>query len=73
MQGTLKGKEGTSVKGRQGRTHFDCQKWKKKAKMKSSGQVFLQTGGVLGRMKGTAVFSDGRRTQRCVQNSKTIF
>ena len=28
MQGTVKGKKGTSVKRRQGRTRFDCQKCK---------------------------------------------
>ena len=43
---------------------------KKKSKIKGSGRVCLQTGGVLGRMEGTAVFSEARRTQRCVQNSK---
>ena len=74
MQGTVKGKEGTSVKRREGRTLFDCQKWrKKKSKMKSSGRAFLQTGEVLGRMEGTARFSEARRTQRCVQDSKTNF
>ena len=46
---------------------------KKMSKMKSSGRAFLQTGVVLGRMEGTAVFSEARRTQRCVQSSKTIF
>ena len=72
MQGTVKGKEGTSVKRRQGRTRFDCQKWKKLENEKF-GRVFLQTGGVLGRKEGTAVFSEARRTQRCVRNSKTNF
>ena len=30
MHGSGKGKEGTDMKGRQGRTHFDCSKSKKK-------------------------------------------
>ena len=32
VQGTVKGKKGTSVKRRQGRTRFDCQKCKKKSR-----------------------------------------
>ena len=68
MQGTVKGKEGTSVKRRQGRTRFDCQKWKKNSKMKILGRVFLQTGGVLGRKEATAVFSEARRTHVSAAN-----
>ena len=41
--------------------------------VKSSGRVFLQTGGLLGRMEGTAVFGGATRTQRCGQNSKVNF
>ena len=37
VQGIVKGKEGTSVKGRQGRTRFDCQKWKKKVENEKFG------------------------------------
>ena len=40
MQGTVKGKEGTSVKRRQGRTRFDCQKWKKKVENEKFGTGF---------------------------------
>ena len=40
MQGTVKGKEGTSVKRRQGRTRFDCQKWKKKVENETFGTGF---------------------------------
>ena len=73
MQGTVRGNDGSSVKGREGRTHFDCQKWKKKPKMKISGHVFLETGGVLGRVEGTAVVSEARRIQPCVQKCKNKF
>ena len=62
-----------TVPGCQGATRFDCQKVKKKSKIKSSGRVFLQTGGLLGRIEGTAVFSGGSGTQRCVQNAKVNF
>ena len=40
MQGTVKGKEGTSLKGRQGRTRFDCPKWKKKVENEKFGTDF---------------------------------
>ena len=74
MHGSGKGKEGTDIKGRQGRTHFECSKSKKKSsKIKSSRRGFLRNGGVLGRMEGTVVFTEARRKQRCVRNSKTIF
>ena len=70
MQGTVKGSEGTNMKGRQGRTRFDSQSLKQKSEIKSSGQVFLQTGWVLGGTEGTAMFSEARPAQRCVQNQK---
>ena len=63
MHGADEGKESTKMKGRQGGTHFDCPKSKKKkSKIKSSRRVFLRTGAVLGGTEGTVVFSATRRT-----------
>ena len=43
MHGSGKGKEGTDIKGRQGRTHFDCSKSKKKSrKLKVRDAVFSE-------------------------------
>ena len=43
MHGTEKGKEGTDIKGRQGRTHFDCSKLKKRSrKLKVRDAVFSE-------------------------------
>ena len=62
------------MQGRQGGTHFDCPKLKKKSrKLKDRDAVFLRTGGVLGGTEGTVVFSAARRTQRSVRNCKTNF
>ena len=40
MHGTGKGKEGTNIKGRQGRTPFDCPKSKKKVENKKFAARF---------------------------------
>ena len=54
-----------TVRGCQGVTRFDCQKLEKNLKIKTSGGVFLQTGGLLGSMEGTAVFDGMADTAVC--------